>query len=104
MGSKLRDFSREFRLEVCRKVVSGEASKSGTMRAHRLGAGTLGRWLERYAARGEAAFDGQRWRAPAEAETAESKLRKELEALKAENELLRACLGKSPAPPETRPG
>lgn len=103
MGSKLRDFSRDFRLEVCRKVVSGEASKSGTMRAHRLGAGTLERWLEQYAVRGEAAFDGRRWRAPAEAETAESKLRRELEALKAENEFLRACLGKSPAPPETRP-
>ncbi len=72
------------------------------MRTHRLGAGTLERWLEQYDVRGEKAFDGGRWRNPDMLDTAESKLLKELEQLRLENEFLRVCLGKLPEEPETK--
>lgn len=102
MSKKIREFSREFKLDVCRKIVSKQVSKSSTMRSHRLGAGTLDRWLEQYSVRGEEAFDGGRWRNPEAPETAESRLRKELEQLRLENEFLRACLGKLPEEPEAK--
>jgi transposase-like protein len=102
MSSKAREFPREFKLDVCRRIVSKETSKSAVMRAHRLGAGTLERWLEQYSVRGEESFDGGRWRSPDEPDTAETRLRKEIEQLRLENEFLRACLGKLPEEPEIR--
>jgi transposase-like protein len=101
MSKKIREFPREFKLEVCRRIVAGQASKSATMRAHLLGAGTLERWLLQYSVRGEESFDGGRWRNP-EALVKKSSLEKELERLKLENEFLKACLGKSPEEPGTR--
>ena len=92
-----RVFSREFKLEVCKKIASGEVSKTHTMRHHKLGAGTVERWMEQYELRGrEKAFDGNPWRVPERAESKETQLQKEIEQLKLENEFLRACLGKSP--------
>lgn len=102
MSKKLREFSREFKLDICRRIVSKQVSKSATLREHRLGTGTLDRWLEQYSVRGESAFDGGRWRNPDAPETGESCLRKELEQLRLENEFLKACLGKLPEEPGTR--
>jgi transposase-like protein len=102
MSQKKREFSREFKLDVCRRLASKQVSKSATMRAYRLGAGTVERWIEQYAARGEAAFDGERWRTQVEPDTEGSRLRRELEQLRLENEFLKACLGKLPEEPETR--
>lgn len=93
--SKRRAFSREFKLEVCRRIVSGEWSKTRTMRQEGLGAGTVERWLEQYKLRGEEAFDGLAWRPESQVEG--SKVR-ELESALAraqiENQFLRDCLGK----------
>jgi transposase-like protein len=102
MGKKPREFSREFKLNICRQLVSKQASKSSVMRLYQLGAGTLERWVEQYEVRGEAAFDGQQWRLQEEAESTEAKLRKELELVRLENEFLKACLGKLPEVGERR--
>jgi transposase-like protein len=101
MSKKLREFPREFKLDVCRRIVAKQVSKSATLREYRLGTGTLDRWLEQYAALGDEAFRGGRWRNP-DAQEAESSLLKELEQLRLENEFLRACLGKLPEEPGTR--
>lgn len=51
-----RSFSREFKLDVCRQVASGERRPSQVCREHGLTEGLLLRWRHEYAARGEAAF------------------------------------------------
>jgi transposase-like protein len=97
MGKNQRIFSREFKLDVCRKIVSGEQSKTHLMRHLKLGAGTIERWIEQYEVRGdERAFDGTAWRVPEGTLTNEGRLKREIEQLKLENEFLRSCLGKLP--------
>jgi transposase len=96
MGKNQRIFSREFKLQVCKQLTEGTLSKTQAMRQHRLGAGTVERWMEQFEIRGEEAFDGNYWRAPQNAETKESLLKKEIEQLKLENQFLRDCLGKPP--------
>lgn len=102
MSRKIREFPREFKLEICRSIVLGESSKSSMMRKHLLGPGTLERWLQQYSIRGEESFDGGRWRNPASADTKESQLERENAQLRLENEFLRACLGKPSEEPGTR--
>lgn len=50
-----RMFSREFKLEVCRQVASGEKRVAQVCREHQLADPVLLRWRQEYAARGEAA-------------------------------------------------
>jgi transposase-like protein len=93
-----RSFSREFKLELCRKVESGELSKSRACREHGLSGSLLSRWLEHYRAKGEEAFDGGEWRPSVM--SPESRVR-ELEAALGrahlEIELLQAALSKKGA-------
>jgi transposase-like protein len=72
-----RNFSREFKLDVCQKIVSGEVSKSRTCREHSLSGSVLERWLEQYRLQGESAFQGQVWRSSIQ--TPDARI-KELEA------------------------
>jgi transposase-like protein len=51
-----RIFSREFKLEVCRQIASGEKRPAQVCREHALTDSLLYRWPQEYAARGEAAF------------------------------------------------
>lgn len=51
-----RTFSREFKLEVVRQVERGERRPAQACREHGITDGTLWRWRQEYAARGEAAF------------------------------------------------
>ncbi len=58
---RLRIHSREFKLEACRQVVSGEkrpahAAQRAPGREHYLSEGLLLRWRHEYEARGDAAF------------------------------------------------
>lgn len=94
MGRNQRVFSREFKLQICRELQSNQISKTQAMRQHRLGAGTIERWIQQYEIRGEEAFDGSYWRAPESGETRESRLKKEMELLRLENQFLKDCLGK----------
>ena len=91
-----RTFTREFKLEVCRKVADGSVSKSQIKREHNIGNATLDRWLEQYMARGDDAFEGD-WRPYRDA--SQTRLR-ELEAALGrahmEIEFLKECLGKLP--------
>ena len=51
-----RTFSREFKLEVCRQITSGERRPAQICREHDLAESLLLRWRREYAARGDAAF------------------------------------------------
>lgn len=51
-----RTFSREFKLDVCRQIASGEQRVAQVCREHQLGETVLLRWRNEYASRGEAAF------------------------------------------------
>ncbi|MBZ0212594.1 MAG: transposase, partial [Nitrospirae bacterium] len=50
-----RSFTREFKLDVCRKAESGESSKSRLCREHALSPSMLDRWIEQFRAKGEEA-------------------------------------------------
>ena len=51
-----RSFSREFKLQVVRQLVSGEKRFSQLCREHSLGQTLLRRWREQYQAHGENAW------------------------------------------------
>ncbi len=57
-----RQFSREFKFEVCRAADSGLVSKARLCREHALSGTLLDRWLEQFHAKGEDAFAGKDWR------------------------------------------
>ncbi len=98
-----RNFSREFKLEVCRSVESGSIGKGQACRTHAIGASLLKQWLEQFQAKGEEAFTGSDWRVASQ--TPESRTR-ELEAALGrahlEIELLKEALAKKPS--TLRPG
>ncbi len=51
-----RTHTREFKLECCRQVVSGQKRPAQICREHNLSESVLLRWRREYEARGEAAF------------------------------------------------
>jgi transposase len=51
-----RVFTREFKLDVCRQVQSGQKRPAQACREHQLTEGLLLRWRREYEQRGEAAF------------------------------------------------
>jgi transposase len=51
-----RTFSREFKLEVVRQIVSGQKRPAQVCREHQLAETVLLRWRREYEERGEAAF------------------------------------------------
>ncbi len=53
-----RTFSREVKLEACRRAESGLETKSGICRELALSPNTLENWLKQYRAKGDEAFDG----------------------------------------------
>ncbi len=90
-----RRFSREFKLDACRRVEAGESSKARLCREHALTPSLLDRWVSQYRAMGEEAFSGEAWRPSSLGP--EARIR-ELEAALGrahlENEFLREALGK----------
>lgn len=92
-----RQFTRDFKLDVCRQIAEGSASKTKIKREYSLGNATLERWLEQYMARGEDAFDNCDWRPHRdEAETKVRKLEAALGRAHMEIEFLKECLGNLP--------
>ena len=51
-----RRHTREFKLQVCRQVASGQKRPAQVCREHQLANSLLSRWRAEYAARGEQAF------------------------------------------------
>lgn len=51
-----RSFSREFKLEVCQQLATGEKRPAQVCREHNLASSLLYRWRQQYAQDGELAF------------------------------------------------
>jgi transposase len=51
-----RTFAREFKLDLCRQVQSGQKRPAQVCREHQITEGLLLRWRREYELRGEAAF------------------------------------------------
>ena len=51
-----RKHTREFKLQVCRQIASGQKRPAQVCREHQLANSLLSRWRAEYAARGEQAF------------------------------------------------
>ena len=54
--SRGRTYTREFKMELCRQVATGEKRPAQLCREHNLAESVLLRWRKDYEARGEAAF------------------------------------------------
>ena len=87
-----RNHTREFKLQCCRQVATGEKRPAQICREHNLSESVLLRWRKEYEARGEAAFTEQQ---PSENEALEAKIA-ELERfcgqLSLENQILNKSL------------
>jgi putative transposase len=93
-----RTYTREFKLECCRRVATGEKRPAQVCREHNLAESVLLRWRKEYDARGEAAFTERR---PSEDEALQRKVA-ELERfcgqLSLENQILKKSLEKMHSP------
>jgi transposase len=56
LSNQRRNHAREFKLQCCRQVATGERRPAQICREHNLSEGVLLRWRKEYEARGEAAF------------------------------------------------
>jgi transposase len=54
-----RTFAREFKLELCRQIQSGQKRPAQLCREHQLTEGLLLRWRREFEQRGEAAFSAK---------------------------------------------
>ena len=92
MRTSRRNHTREFKLQCCRQVATGEKRPAQICREHDLSESVLLRWRKEYEARGEAAFTK---RQPSGDEALESRIA-ELERfcgqLSLENQILKKSL------------
>jgi len=89
MSVKLRKFSKEFKLHVIRRVRSGE-SQASVARQYQLHPNLLNRWLTELETYGDDAFAGQGNTFTHQAR--EAALRRKIDQLGAENDLLKKAL------------
>ena len=54
-----RTFAREFKLDLCRQIQSGQKRPAQLCREHQITEGLLLRWRREYDLRGEAAFSAK---------------------------------------------
>lgn len=92
-----RVFRREFKLEVCRQLASGEKRPAQVCREHQLAETVLLRWRKEYAARGEAAFRVQEADGPTRLEQRVAELERFCGQLALENALLKKGLQNGPS-------
>jgi transposase len=92
LASPRRNHTREFKLQCCRQVSTGEKRPAQICREHNLSESVLLRWRKEYEARGEAAFSEKQ---PSGDEALEAKIA-ELERfcgqLSLENRILKKSL------------
>ncbi len=84
-----RDHSREFKLECCRQVASGQKRPAQVCREHNLAESVLLRWRKEYEARGEAAFTERETSEIARLEARVAELERFCGKLALENEILK---------------
>lgn len=96
-----RTFTREFKLEVCRQLASGQKRVSQVLREYQLGESVVSRWRKAYEARGEEAFTAPPGTSE---ETAEQRLERRIAELErvcgqlaVENALLKKGLKSGPS-------
>lgn len=82
-----RRYPKEFKIEVVRRLDSGEKSLSELCRELNLSQQYVSKWRKEFSTKGETAFPGQGRKEKANSETAQ--LKKEIERLKEENEILK---------------
>ena len=100
-----RSFAREFKLDLCRQLQSGQKRPAQICREHHLREGVLLRWRREFEQRGEAAFSAKDQVEPSATALLEQKVA-ELECfcgqLSLENALLKK-LASMPRPPNAAP-
>jgi len=90
-----RNHSRQFKLECCRQVATGQKPPAQLCREHNLAESVLLRWRKEYEARGEEAFTEKRASSREEAlEARVAELERFCGKLSLENELLKKGLSK----------
>jgi transposase-like protein len=86
-----RVFTREFKLDICRRLVAGEARVSQVCREHALCSSVVEAWRAKYRELGEAAFTDP----PQTAGDPEQQQQQALRAAQARIEQLEAALGRA---------
>ncbi len=90
-----RNHTREFKLQCCRQVATGQKRPAQLCREHSLAESVLLRWRKEYEARGEEAFTEKRTSSREEAlEARVAELERFCGKLSLENELLKKGLSK----------
>jgi transposase-like protein len=69
-----RTFAREFKLDLCRQVHSGQKRPAQLCREHQITEGLLLRWRREYEQRGEAAFSAKDYQEASATEVLEQKV------------------------------
>ena len=92
-----REFSREFKLEVCRQIASGLKRPAQVCREHQVADNVLLRWRREYEGRGEAAFTPQTLAPTAEQEQRIAELERFCGQLALENAVLKKALQPMPS-------
>jgi transposase len=99
-----RVFAREFKLDLCRQIKSGQKRPAQLCREHQLTEGLLLRWRREYDQRGEAAFSPKESAEASPTAALEQKVA-ELERfcgqLSLENALLKKLAATQPLPRDT---
>lgn len=90
-----RRHSREFKLQVCRQIASGQKRPAQVCREHQLANSMLSRWRAEYAARGEQAFAAQPVDEVAALRAQVAELEQFCGQLALENKLLKKALQRS---------
>lgn len=94
-----RNHTREFKLELCRRIAEGEIAKSQACREHGISNGMMDRWMDQFKTRGEHSFDGRDWRSQYVSASARiEQLEEELRQAKLEAKFLRFVLDEKKSP------
>jgi len=86
-----RTFTREFKLDLCRRIDQGLISKTSACREYGLSNGLLDRWVEQFKVKGEGAFEAG---SPVDPQQRIKELEASLGRAHLENEFLKEALGK----------
>jgi transposase len=94
LPNRRRNHAREFKLECCRQVATGEKRPAQICREHNLSESVLLRWRKEYEARGEAAFTEKQLSGNEALEAKIAELERFCGKLALENEILKKGLSK----------
>ncbi len=93
-----RNHTREFKLQCCRQVATGEKRPAQICREHNLSESVLLRWRKEYEARGEAAFTAKQLSDTELLERKIAELERFCGQLSLENQILKKSLERMRSP------